>query len=81
MSRSSWKGPFCELKITDQNQITHKTWSRRSLILPNLLGKTLFIHNGKSFIPCKIKEEMIGFKLGEFASTRKLAIHKKKKSK
>lgn len=76
MSRSSWKGPFCELAVTDK--VTQKTWSRRSLILPQFLGKTLFIHNGKSFIPCKIKEEMIGFKLGEFASTRKLAIHKKK---
>lgn len=79
MSRSNWKGPFCELQTTAN--ITQKSWSRRSLILPNLLNKTIFVYNGKTFIPCQIKEEMIGFKLGEFATTRKLAIHKKKNKK
>jgi len=76
MTRSLWKGPFSE--IFTQNQ---KIWSRRSVILPSFIGKQVMIHNGKSFITLKITDEMIGHKLGEFASTRKKAFHKKKQLK
>jgi small subunit ribosomal protein S19 len=73
MTRSIWKGPFCEIS-------THKTkiWSRRSMILPKFLGKQFVVYNGKSFIAVKIIEDMVGHKFGEFANTRKKAIHKKK---
>ncbi len=73
MARSLWKGPFCEITI---NQ--HKIWSRRSVILPEFIGKQVAIHNGKTFISLKITEDMIGHKLGEFAITRRKAIHKNK---
>lgn len=73
MTRSLWKGPFSE--ILDQNQ---KIWSRRSVILPPLVGKKVQIHNGKSFLTLQVGEEMVGHKFGEFASTRKKAFHKKK---
>lgn len=76
MTRSLWKGPFCEIQPTTNT--TQKLWSRRSMILPHFVGKTFYIHNGKSFLACKIVEDMIGAKLGEFASTRKKPVHKKK---
>lgn len=74
MIRSLWKGPFCEVK-------KHRTkiWSRRSVILPEYIDTHVYIHNGKSFIPLKITEDMVGHKFGEFATTRRKAIHKKKK--
>lgn len=73
MTRSIWKGPFCEVSA-------HKTkiWSRRSMILPKFLGKQFAVYNGKIFIRLKISEDMIGHKFGEFANTRRKAIHKKK---
>lgn len=73
MSRSLWKGPFCEVFLEK-----NKVWSRRSIILPKFLGNKFYIYNGKIFIPLKISEEMIGHKFGEFSSTRKKPIHKKK---
>lgn len=76
MTRSLWKGPFCEIR-TKKNKI----WSRRSVILPFLSGKQILIHNGKTFITLKVTDEMIGHKIGEFASTRKKAFHKKKTKK
>lgn len=76
MTRSLWKGPFSEIATKNQ-----KIWSRRSVILPFLVGKQIMIHNGKSFLTLKVTDEMIGHKLGEFASTRKKAFHKKKTSK
>lgn len=91
MTRSLWKGPFSEQttnSISDLSRISKKTaeqfrknkiWSRRSVILPVFLNKELLIYNGKLFIPLKVSEEMIGHKYGEFASTRKKPIHKKKR--
>lgn len=76
MTRSLWKGPFCEISIKQ-----NKVWSRRSIILPQFIGKQFSIHNGKSFISLKVTQEMVGHKLGEFASTRKKPIHKKKSKK
>lgn len=76
MSRSLWKGPFCE--VYENNQ---KIWSRRSVILPQFIGKTVVIHNGKMFISLKVTEDMVGHKFGEFAITRRKALHKKKTKK
>lgn len=76
MTRSLWKGPFCEI-LNKQQQI----WSRRSIILPQFIGKQFLIHNGKNFISLKVTQDMVGHKLGEFATTRKKPIHKKKNKK
>lgn len=80
MTRSLWKGPFSEQKIQNNGHLKKtKIWSRRSVILPFFLNKEVLIYNGKLFIPLKISEEMIGHKYGEFATTRKKPIHKKKR--
>jgi small subunit ribosomal protein S19 len=82
MSRSSNKGPFVDpkllkkvskLKIGDKTVI--KTWSRDSVIAPEMVGFILGIHNGKNFIEVLVKEEMVGHKLGEFSLTRKFVKH------
>ena len=78
MSRSVWKGPFVEkslLKKVEEARASGKntvikTWSRRSTILPNMIGLTFGVHNGKKFIPVVVSDQMIGHKLGEFAPTR-----------
>ena len=83
MARSVWKGPFVDgylLKKADEagksgkNQII-KTWSRRSTIVPQFVGITFGVYNGKKFIPVLIKEDMVGHKLGEFAPTRTFIAH------
>jgi len=83
MSRSVWKGPFVDpsllkkveklKKHTDTAPI--KTWSRKSTIIPEFVGHSFLIHNGKKFIPIKISDEMVGHKLGEFAPTRQFIAH------
>ncbi|CEI58697.1 30S ribosomal protein S19 [Candidatus Portiera aleyrodidarum] len=83
MPRSIKKGPFIDkhllekiekaLKKKDKKPI--KTWSRRSMILPNMVGLTISIHNGRKHIPVYITEEMVGRKLGEFAITRTYKGH------
>ena len=83
MARSSKKGPFVDLslekkvakakEINDRKPI--KTWSRNSTIIPDFVGHSFMIHNGKSFIPITISEEMVGHKLGEFAPTRTFKGH------
>jgi small subunit ribosomal protein S19 len=84
MPRSTWKGPFIHFKIK-KKLITAKTyvpttiWSRSSTIIPEFIGKQVLIHNGRSFQQIKITNEMTGHKFGEFAQTRKKAIHKKLK--
>jgi small subunit ribosomal protein S19 len=78
MSRSVWKGPFLDLylikKIKKISQSTGysvlQTWSRRSCIVPDFVGHTISVHNGRKFIPVVINEDMVGHKLGEFAPTR-----------
>jgi small subunit ribosomal protein S19 len=70
MARSLWKGPFCEISPEIE-----KVQSRRSLILPEFIGKNLLTHNGKSFISLKVSQDMIGHKFGEFAITRKKPKH------
>ena len=83
MPRSLKKGPFVddhlEKKITVAKQNNDrrliKTWSRRSVILPDFVGVNIAVHNGNKFIPVFITEEMVGYKLGEFAPTRTYRGH------
>ncbi len=78
MARSIKKGPFVDShlssKIETMNQAGErkiiKTWSRRSTIIPEMIGHTIAVHNGKKFIPVYVTENMIGHKLGEFSPTR-----------
>ena len=82
MSRSSWKTPFIDKSLLKNLNSKYKkkiTWSRRSTIYPAAVGLKLEIHNGKDTIIRTIKPEMVGHKLGEFASTRKTFIPKIKK--
>ena len=83
MPRSLKKGPFVDLhhlkkveaaaEANDRRPI--KTWSRRSMILPNMVGLTIAVHNGKQHVPVLINEDMVGHKLGEFAVTRNYRGH------
>ena len=83
MSRAVWKGPFVDPslikkveKLKDKsNKPPIKTWSRKSTIIPEFVGFSFLIHNGKKFIPIKISEEMVGHKLGEFSPTRQFSGH------
>ena len=83
MSRSVWKGPFVDpslLKKVEKlksasNPAPIKTWSRKSTIIPEFVGISFLIYNGKKFIPIKISEEMVGHKLGEFSPTRQFSGH------
>lgn len=84
MTRSLWKGPFSDISLSIYNvngTTQQQIWSRRSVILPQFIGKQFMIHNGKTFIPLKVTPDMVGHKMGEFATTRKKAIHKKKNKK
>ena len=83
MSRGIWKGPFVhpsllkkvdKLKTGDKKKPI-KTWSRNSTIIPEFVGHSFLIHNGKNFIPITVSEEMVGHKLGEFSPTRKFSGH------
>ncbi len=78
MPRSVHKGPFVDehllKKVTQMNDVKDrkiiKTWSRRSTVVPEMIGHTFAVHNGKKFIPVFVSENMVGHKLGEFAATR-----------
>lgn len=83
MTRSLRKGPFVDEHLikkvltaqenNDRKPI--KTWSRRSVIVPEMIGLTIAVHNGKAHVPVSINEQMIGHKLGEFAATRTFVVH------
>jgi small subunit ribosomal protein S19 len=83
MARSLKKGPFVDKhlmkKVEELNKSNQrraiKTWSRRSMITPEMVGHTFAIHNGKKFIPVFVTENMVGHKLGEFAPTRTFIAH------
>jgi small subunit ribosomal protein S19 len=83
MARSTKKGPFIDshvlAKIEGLNARNEKkvvrTWSRRSTIIPEMVGHTLAVHNGKKFIPVYVSENMVGHKLGEFSFTRQFKGH------
>ena len=83
MPRSLKKGPYIEQSLMDKVEKAKetretkvvKTWSRRSTVLPEFVGVTFAVHNGKKFIPVFVSEEMVGHKLGEFAPTRTFHSH------
>ena len=83
MSRSLKKGPFVDTSLLEKIEVMNrgadkkvvKTWSRRSTVVPEMVGHTLAVHNGKKFIPVYITENMVGHKLGEFAPTRLFKGH------
>ncbi len=83
MPRSLKKGPFIDLHLLQKvekaleqgDKRPIKTWSRRSLILPDMLGLTIAVHNGRQHVPVLVSEEMVGHKLGEFAATRTYRGH------
>ena len=83
MSRSIKKGPYCEPKllrrVEEMNKVDEKrvikTWSRRSTIIPEMVGLTFAVHNGKKFVPVFVTENMVGHKLGEFSPTRTFYGH------
>ena len=83
MSRSLRKGPYVDaklLKVVEEMNLSHKkrvvkTWARSSTVIPELVGHTLAIHNGKKFIPVFVTENMVGHRLGEFAPTRTFRGH------
>ena len=83
MPRSLKKGPFVDHHLAKKVEVAAaanskkpiKTWSRRSMILPEMIGLTIAVHNGKAHIPVMINENMIGHKLGEFALTRTFKGH------
>ena len=89
MARSTKKGPFIDAhlatKIEGMNARNEKkvlrTWSRRSTIIPEMVGHTIAVHNGKKFIPVYVTENMVGHKLGEFAPTRLFKGHTTKAEK
>lgn len=83
MARSTKKGPFCDInllkKVEKANESKDKrpikTWSRRSTIIPDMIGLTISVHNGRQHIPVYVSENIVGHKLGEFALTRTFKGH------
>ncbi|MCB1214154.1 MAG: 30S ribosomal protein S19 [Deltaproteobacteria bacterium] len=83
MPRSTKKGPFVDdhlikkvIKSQEENsKKVIKTWSRRSMVIPDFVGRTFAVHNGRKFIPVFVTENMVGHKLGEFAATRTFHQH------
>ena len=89
MSRSLKKGPFVDTSLLEKVEVMNrtgdkkviKTWSRRSTIVPDMVGHTMAVHNGRKFIPVYVTENMVGHKLGEFAPTRTFKGHTTKTEK
>jgi small subunit ribosomal protein S19 len=89
MSRSLKKGPFVDTPLLEKIEAMNrggekkvvKTWSRRSTVVPEMVGHTMAVHNGKKFIPVYVTENMVGQKLGEFAPTRTFKGHTTKTEK
>ena len=89
MSRSLKKGPFVDTSLLEKLETMNranekkviKTWSRRSTVIPEMVGHTMAVHNGKKFIPVYVTENMVGLKLGEFAPTRTFKGHTRKTEK
>lgn len=89
MARSIKKGPYVAFKLMKKvNKISEsgkkgvvKTWSRSSMIIPEMVGMTFAVHNGNKFIPVYVTENMVGHKLGEFSPTRQFRGHSSKKIK
>jgi len=90
MSRSLSKGPFVDAHLLEKVRVADahsakrqviKTWSRRSTIIPEMVGLTIGVHNGRKFIPVFVTENMVGHKLGEFSPTRTFRGHTSKTAK
>ena len=89
MSRSLKKGPFVETSLLEKVEVMNrnnekkviKTWSRRSTVVPEFVGHTMAVHNGKKFLPVYVTENMVGHKLGEFSPTRTFKGHAAKADK
>ena len=89
MGRSLKKGPFIDLHLLEKVEAMNrekdkkviKTWSRRSTVVPEMVGHTMAVHNGKKFIPVYVTENMVGHKLGEFSPTRAFKGHTTKTEK
>ncbi len=83
MSRSRKKGPFIDDHLAKKVAVLNeagerrviKTWSRRSMVVPEMIGHTIAVHNGRKFVPVYLTENMVGHKLGEFAATRTFRGH------
>ena len=83
MARSLKKGPYVAYTLLKKveaandasKKITIKTWSRASMIIPDMVGETIAVHNGKTFVPVFVTENMVGHKLGEFSPTRNFRGH------
>ncbi len=83
MARSLKKGPYVQPSLSRQIDRVNasgskniiRTWSRRSMVTPDMLGLTLHVHNGRLFMPVFVTENMVGHRLGEFAPTRKATVH------
>jgi len=83
VARSVKKGPFIEAgllrkvekSVKEGSKKPIKTWSRASMIIPSMIGLTIAVHNGRDFVPIYVTEDMVGFKLGEFAPTRTFKLH------
>ena len=83
MARSLKKGPYVEDKLQKRVDAMNdggdkrivRTWSRRSMVTPDMVGHNLHVHNGKLFMPVFVSENMVGHRLGEFAPTRKVTVH------
>jgi small subunit ribosomal protein S19 len=83
VSRSLKKGPFIDLHLLKKIEVAVekndrkpvKTWSRRSMILPQMVGLTIAVHNGRQHVPVLVSEDMVGHKLGEFSATRTYRGH------
>jgi small subunit ribosomal protein S19 len=89
MSRSLKKGPFVDTSLLEKVEVMNrtgdkkviKTWSRRSTVVPEMVGHTMAVHQGRKFVPVYITENMVGHKLGEFAATRTFKGHTTKTDK
>jgi len=89
MSRSLKKGPFVETSLLEKIEVMNrggdkkviKTWSRRSTVIPEMVGHTLAVHNGRKFVPVYVTENMVGHRLGEFSPTRQFKGHTTKSEK
>ena len=83
MTRSVWKGPFVDSYLIKKSDAVRnsgrndviKTWSRASMIIPDFVGQTIAVYNGRQFVPVYITENMVGHKLGEFSPTRSFRGH------
>ncbi len=83
MARSTKKGPFVDVSLTKKIEQAKasgkreviKTWSRRSMVLPDFVGLTIAVHNGKKFVSVYVTENMVGHRLGEFSPSRTFRLH------